>query len=137
MALTRQIFREIYREFSDVGVYEDSEIDNLIKLAVGDPANNIAPQLNPDRWMSRLDFATGLYVAHYLVIMERNRRTARAGGIPGEMKGPRSSSAVDRVSASYDTQAISLKDMGFWGQTTYGLQLFQMARQAGTFAFQV
>lgn len=137
MTVTVASFRQKYPEFSDPGAERDLDIQNLITLAVGDPANNLSGMLNAQRWGSQLDYGVGLFVAHYMALSVRDRLTALAGGIPGEVKGPTTSKAVDKVSVSYDTQAVSLTDMGFWGLTTYGLRFIQFARMVGAGGLQL
>lgn len=123
MAVTPQGFRQQFNEFGDEGVFSDLRINTWKSLAI--------LFLNATRWAAALDYGVSLFIAHQLVLEERNRLAVLAGGTPGDVRGPVTAEAVDKVSASYDVQAVSLDDEGFYGLTTYGKQLFYLAQQFG------
>lgn len=129
MAVTPASFRSLLTEFADAGVYTDASINIWVQIGVG--------FVNPNRFGSSTDLAVSYFVAHHLTLGEQNRRAAAAGGTPGKLKGPTSAQTVDKVASSYDTQAISLENMGFWGLTQYGLRLFQLYRMFGAGGAQV
>lgn len=116
-------FRKNFPEFENVGLYPPYMIDFW---------QGIGTTLLPaDRWGSSLDYGLQLFVAHHLVIGERERKAAVAGVAPGEVKGPLTSRTVDSVSNSYDASSVSLTDGGFWNSTMYGVRFLQLARMFG------
>lgn len=129
ITLTAGEFRQLMPEFNDPGVYSQAIINMWLTVA--------ANFFNTDRWGSLLNYGAQLFIAHHLVLGKRNQDTVANGGNPGELKGPLSSRTIDKVSSSYDTGAISLSDMGFWGLTTYGLELIQLYRQFGAGGLQL
>lgn len=116
-------FRQQFPEFSDITAYPGELID--LHLAVG------ALSLDAGVWGDFHDRGLGLFTAHNLVIGARNTATADAGGTPGAVSGPLTSKSVDKVSASYDTGATTYEGAGFWNMTSYGVQLYQLARLIG------
>ncbi|MFX7140316.1 DUF4054 domain-containing protein, partial [Acinetobacter baumannii] len=84
-------------EFSDTTKYPDSVVQFWLTVS--------ASLVNPCRWGVLTDQGIELCTAHHLVLAARDEQAAAVGGIPGQMTGPLSSKAVDKVSASYDTGA--------------------------------
>lgn len=122
-------FRVNFPEFADTTVYTDAQVTFW---------STIAESLLPEcRWGTLLKLAVMLFTAHQLAIATRNQQTAAVGGTPGQVTGPLSAKAVDKVSASYDTGAVALDDAGFWNMTTYGIQLYQMYRMFGAGGIQL
>lgn len=78
-----------------------------------------------------------LCTAHHLVLAARDEATAAIGGTPGQVTGPQSSKAVDKVSASYDTGAATIDDAGMWNLTTYGVRYLTLARLMGAGGMQL
>ena len=116
-------FRQQFPEFSDITAYPGDLID--LHLAVG------ALSLDVGVWGDFHDRGLGLYTAHNLVIGARNTAAADAGGLPGSVSGPMTSKSVDKVSDSYDTGATTYEGAGYWNSTSYGVQLYQLARLVG------
>lgn len=110
-------FRIAFPEFADTARYPDATVAMQIAIA--------GLRLNVDRWSDLLDHGCGLFVAHAVALADRNMRA------PGAIAAPQSAKAVDKVSASYDTSAVSLVDGGYWNQTSYGVQFLQLARLVG------
>jgi len=129
MTVTTASFRTSFPEFSDATAYPDGQVTLWIGLGT--------VLLNADRFASILDFATQLYVAHQLVVWKRSQSSADVGGIPGEVVGPKSAKTVDKVSANYDTSAVTFADAGFWNMTTYGIQLYQLIQMFGAGGVQI
>jgi hypothetical protein len=77
-----------------------------------------------------LDEGLGLFVAHSLAV-DRVRVLAAAKGVPGAIKGPMTAQSVDKVRVSYDPSSVTLADAGYWGQSSYGIQLLGWARIVG------
>lgn len=122
-------FRQRFREFADPELYQESSIEFWADLA--------ATLMPADRWGAILDYGISLFVAHHLAISQRNEQAAEIGGALGVVNGPQTQKAVDKVSASYDTSAVSLTDAGFWNLTTYGIRFLQQARMIGAGGIQL
>jgi Protein of unknown function (DUF4054) len=123
MTMTPAKFRQDFPEFACTTTYPDTQVNLYVGLA--------GKLLNADRWDDMLDMGTSLFVAHHLVIGQRNVASAEVGGAPGAIQGPQSSKSVDKVSVSYDTGAVTLADGGFWNMSSYGIRLLQIARYVG------
>lgn len=122
-------FRQDFPEFTDTAKYPDSAVNMWMGLAI--------KVLPPLVWLDYLDVGIELYTAHNLTIAARNQATAALGGLPGEVKGPMTGKTVDKVSASYGSGLVALSDGGYYNQTTYGIQLLQLARMVGTASIQL
>lgn len=123
-------FRQIFPEFADPEVYAEAACTFWITTAATflmGASSGAANRYDP----ANLNYITYLFVAHHLVLGERRRRTAAAGGIPGAVEGPKTSAAADKVSKSMDTRAVTFEDEAFWNQTSYGIQLYNILRMAG------
>lgn len=127
--MTPATFRAQFTEFADPALYTDIQINFYSTIA--------GLRLNADRWSSLLDFGTSLFIAHYLTIDARNKKTANSGGLPGEVKGPVTQKQVSKASASYDAKSVSLSDQGFWGMSMYGIQFLQLAEDFGAGGIQL
>lgn len=117
-------FRTDFPELSDTAKYPESVITFWLGVGV-----NLLPA---DRWDTLIDTGLELFTAHHVVIAARE-----AGGTPGAVTGPHSAEAVDKVSYSTDTQAVTLTDGAFWNMTSYGIQFLQLARMIGSGGIQV
>lgn len=126
MTVSLASFRQNFPEFSDPEKYDGGLITNaLLPLA-------LAFQ-NPQRWDPlTIDYGTGLFVAHYLVLQARADATADIGGIPGTVEGIRTAKTVDDVTISYDVESVRLAGGAFWNMTTYGIRFLQLTRMYGT-----
>lgn len=129
MTMTPAEFRADFPEFSCTSDYPDTQIDFWIGLA--------GVMLNPERWQDLLSYGTKLFIAHHLAIGARDEKTASTGGVPGTVNGPQASKSVDKVSASYDTSAVTFENGGFWNATTYGIRLLQLTRYIGAGGIQL
>lgn len=139
-------FRKDLPEFTDPAVYTPYGINfwlNIAKQSINthrwggsahDPWPTVLLDL-PD--LTLYDLGTELFIAHQLVLEARANAVVAAGGIPGEVSGPVSSKSVDKVSVSYDVQAIIEAGAGYWNLTTYGLRYFRMMMLAGMGAVQI
>ena len=97
-------FRQDFPEFADVTQYPNSAVDLWLSLGI--------KTLPADRWCDYLDVGLELFTAHNLALAAGNQLAAAVGGAPGQVKGPLTSKSVDKVSAGYDTGAITLQDGG-------------------------
>ena len=123
MTITAAQLRQDFPEFSDATTYPDPAIAFWLGVAV--------ITLPADRWDTLLDVGTELFVAHHLVLAAQAAEDVAVGATPGEVTGPASAKAVDKVSVSYDTAAYALDNGGFWNMSSYGIQFLQMARMIG------
>ena len=122
-------FRQSFPEFNDTTTYPDSLVQFWMTVAVS--------LVNADRWGELTDLGVALVTAHHLALALKDRKTAAVGGVPGQVTGPQSSKAVDKVSASYNTEAVAIKDGGFWNATMYGVRYLSMALMMGSGGIQL
>jgi hypothetical protein len=122
-------FRTDFPEFSDTTKYPDSTVDFWLTVAVS--------LVNPCRWGDLTNVGIELVTAHHLAMSARDVQAAEAGGIPGQVTGPTTAKAVDKVSVGYDSGAVSLTDAGFWNLTTYGIRFLGLARLMGAGGMQL
>lgn len=87
--------------------------------------------------MELTDIGVGLVTAHHIALGTRDINTAAVGGVPGAIAAPQTSKSVDKVSASYDTAAVALKDGDFWNSTMYGIRYLSLARMMGAGGMQI
>ncbi|MDP3351819.1 MAG: DUF4054 domain-containing protein [Hydrogenophaga sp.] len=129
MAVTPATFRQHFPEFASVVSYPDPQVQFWI-----DVAGKLLPA---DRWADLIDDGTELFTAHHLAIGKRDQDAAAIGGTPGAINGPQTSKAVDKVSASYDTGAVTYEGAGFWNATMYGIGFWRLARMIGAGGIQL
>ncbi|WP_322073336.1 DUF4054 domain-containing protein [Burkholderia cepacia] len=122
-------FRQSFPEFNDTTTYPDSLVQFWMTVAVS--------LVNADRWGELTDLGVALVTAHHLALALKDQKTAAVGGVPGQVTGPQSSKAVDKVSASYNTEAVAVKDGGFWNATMYGVRYLSMALMMGSGGIQL
>ncbi|MGI0509052.1 DUF4054 domain-containing protein [Burkholderia sp. ZZQ-2] len=122
-------FRQSFPEFNDTTTYPDSLVQFWMTVAVS--------LVNADRWGELTELGVALVTAHHLALALKDQKTAAVGGVPGQVTGPQSSKAVDKVSASYNTEAVAIKDGGFWNATMYGVRYLSMALMMGSGGMQL
>lgn len=122
-------FRTDFPEFSDTAVYSDAQVEFWLNVAVS--------LVNPCVWGELTNQGQELVAAHHLVLGARDQKAASVGGIPGLVNGPQSSKSVDKVSAGYDTGAVTIDGAGFWNMTTYGIRYITLARLFGAGGIQL
>lgn len=122
-------FRQSFPEFDDTTTYPDSLVQFWMTVAVS--------LVNADRWGDLTDLGIALVTAHHLALAVKDQKMAAVGGVPGQVSGPQSSKAVDKVSASYDTSAVAIKDGGFWNATMYGVRYLSLAMMMGAGGMQL
>jgi hypothetical protein len=121
--------REHFPEFSDTTMYPDGSID--FWLSVADAS------LKEPLWAGLWDQGCELFAAHNIALGAMNQLTAESGGVPGTVKGPQTSKAVDKVSVSNDASAVTHMGAGHWNMTSYGIRFYQLARIVGAGGFQL
>ncbi|AJY13231.1 DUF4054 domain-containing protein [Burkholderia dolosa] len=122
-------FRQAFSEFNDTTTYPDALVQFWMTVAVS--------LVNADRWGDLTDLGIALVTAHHLALAVKDQKMAAVGGVPGQVSGPQSSKAVDKVSASYDTAAVAIKDGGFWNATMYGVRYLSLAMMMGAGGMQL
>ena len=122
-------FRQSFPEFDDTTTYPDSLVQFWMTVAVS--------LVNAERWGELTDLGIALVTAHHLALAVKDQKMAAVGGVPGQVSGPQSSKAVDKVSASYDTAAVAIKDGGFWNATMYGVRYLSLAMMMGAGGMQL
>lgn len=83
------------------------------------------------RWGMLQDQGVQLFTAHSIALARQRAKTAAAGGVPGVTQGVVAAKAVDKVSAGYDAQNVTLENGGDLNLTTYGLQFLRLSRMVG------
>lgn len=122
-------FRVLLPEFSSTADYSDPAITTW--LAVG------YRFVNPHLWdVGDIDLGASLVAAHFLTLEQRDRKAARAGGVPGMQSGMLSSKSVGGVSASYDVALTAVQGAGQWNATSYGQRYATLAKLYGAGALQ-
>lgn len=130
MAVTPESFRQTIKGFADPLKYSDIAISALVTAAV--------TLLNANRWdPGVIDYGTCLFVAHHLVLQERDIAVTAAGGIAGSVQGVIQGKQVDKVQVSYNTQAVVNEGASYWNMTTYGIRFYQLARMMGAGGIQI
>ncbi|MGI4812808.1 MAG: DUF4054 domain-containing protein [Janthinobacterium lividum] len=122
-------FRTDFPEFSDSATYSDASIQMWLTVA--------ASLVNARRWMELTNLGVELVTAHHLAIGSKDFRAATIGGLPGQVSGPMSAKSVDKVSASYDTAAVTEEGAGFWNMSAYGIRYLGLAKMLGAGGLQV
>jgi Protein of unknown function (DUF4054) len=125
VAVTVATFRQSFPEFAGPDVYDGGLITAFIAMATSAFQNLL-------RWDPNVvDYGTGLFVAHHMVLQARASQTADAGGIPGTVQGVINNKSVDKVAVGYDVESVVLADAPFWNMTTYGIRFLQLTRMFG------
>lgn len=118
-------FRRDFPQFADPVKYPEPQIQFRLNLAdiqlIGE--GTTGKQLFP--------YFAELYIAHYMVLWAADSRAMLAGGPGGSTNGVQSSKSVDKVSVSYDTGATLNPDAGFWNNSRYGAELYQLITMFG------
>lgn len=122
-------FRASFPEFADVTVYPNTMITFWAVLAEKLVRSSV--------WGTCWTEGVSLYVAHQITVGAQNEKAAQFGGTPGVSGGIANSKTVGSATVSYDSQAASEKDAGFWNLTNYGKQFIRLARIFGAGAIQL
>lgn len=123
MAISTNQFRVDYPEFASTSMYTNSQLTYYLNLAY--------QMLNASRWGGQLDIGAELFVAHHIALEAKSMAESENGGIPGQDPGLVNSKSVDKVSVSFDTQAIAEPDGGHWNSTIYGRRFLRLVRMFG------
>lgn len=112
-------FRRDFPQFSDETKYPDTQINFRLGLA-----DNLLREEVTGKQM--FPYLVGLFVAHYMALWLADKNAAAMGGAGGSTNGVQASKSVDKVSVSYDTGATLNPDAGFWNNTRYGAEFWQL-----------
>jgi hypothetical protein len=122
-------FRQDFPEFADTAVYSDGTVNFWLGVA--------SISLPEDRWGAWWSLGQELFTAHHIVLAAQSADDVSLGITPGEVDGPATAKAVDKVSVSKDVASVTLTDGGFWNMTRYGIQFLQFARMIGAGGIQL
>lgn len=117
-------FRRDFPQFADPAKYPDAQIGFRLNLADELLTENVTGK-------KLFPYFAGLFVAHYMTLWAADSRAMLAGGPGGSTNGVQSSKSVDKVSVSYDTSATLNPDAGFWNNTRYGAEFYQLITMFG------
>lgn len=117
-------FRRDFPQFADVTKYPEVQI--LFRL-------NLADVLLSESVTGKALFPyfVELFVAHYMALWATDSRAMLVGGAGGSTNGVQASKSVDKVSVSYDTSQTLNHDAGFWNNTRYGAEFYQLITMFG------
>ncbi|VXD05814.1 conserved hypothetical protein [Enterobacterales bacterium 8AC] len=111
-------FRADFPQFSNEVTFPDVQVQFRLNLADKLLDENIFDDVFP--------YAVELFVAHYMALQAADNRAAAIGGAGGANSGVVSSKSVDKVSVSYDSSATLNPNAGFWNNTRYGSEFYEL-----------
>ncbi|HBL0732913.1 TPA: DUF4054 domain-containing protein [Kluyvera ascorbata] len=117
-------FRTDFPQFADTTKYPDAQVQFRLNLADVLMSESLYGA-------TMFPYIVELYVAHYMALFAQDLRSAAAGGSGGNASGVQSSKSVDKVSVSYDNSMTLNPDAGFWNNTRYGAEFYQLATMFG------
>jgi len=129
VVITPSQLRQDFPEFQDAAKYSDAAISFWATVA--------SVSLPECRWGAWWSLGQELFIAHNLVLATRNQEDEASGATAGDVSGPATAKAVDKVSVSQDASAVTLENGAFWNMTSYGIQLLQFARMVGAGGIQL
>lgn len=112
-------FRDLFPQFRSSINYPDSIIQYRFNMA--------DLVLNKSRFGDLFYYAVHLYIAHYLVLYDRDNKDHESGSVSGIISG----TSIDKVSVTYDTTNILNPNARFWNYTRYGQELYQLMMLIG------
>lgn len=116
---TVEQFRVAFPQFSDPVRFPDIPITFRLNLA-----DIMLSEKTTGKEM--FPYLVGLFVAHYMTLWLADSKAVLMGGAGGSTNGVQASKSVDKVSVSYDTGATLNPDAGFWNNTRYGAEFWQL-----------
>ncbi|MBD2782533.1 DUF4054 domain-containing protein [Xenorhabdus szentirmaii] len=122
-------FRADFPQFSDIQKFPDAQIQFRLNLA--------DKQLDENRLGDMFVYLAELMVAHYMALWAADSRSMAGGGTGGANSGVVSSKSVDKVSVSYDTGATLNPNAGFWNNTRYGSEFYELLLAFGAGGIQL
>ncbi|MBS0877987.1 MULTISPECIES: DUF4054 domain-containing protein [unclassified Tatumella] len=112
-------FRTAFPQFADTTRFPDGQVTFRLNLA----DNLISEKVTGTEMFP---YFAELFVAHYMVLFAADSRSVAAGGAGGSTNGVQASKSVDKVSVSYDTGSTLNPDAGFWNNSRYGAEFWQL-----------
>lgn len=116
---TVEQFRVAFPQFADPSRFPDVPITFRLNLA-----DIMLSEKTTGKEM--FPYLVGLFVAHYMTLWLADSKAELVGGAGGSTNGVQASKSVDKVSVSYDTGATLNPDAGFWNNTRYGAEFWQL-----------
>jgi hypothetical protein len=123
--LSPTAFRAVFPAFRDQQTYSDGEI-----MMYADFANQT---LDPARWPQPWrNMGMALFIAHYLILSQRDQNAAASGAVPGSpISGVFGSKSVGGVSVGLDTSIGVEQGAGFWASTSFGGRFYHLMKLVG------
>nr|WP_310616939.1 DUF4054 domain-containing protein [Pantoea cypripedii] len=112
-------FRTAFPQFADTTRFPDAQVTFRLNLA-----DVLLSEKTTGKAM--FPYLVELFVAHYMALWRADSRAAAMGGAGGSTNGVQASKSVDKVSVSYDTGATLNPEAGFWNNTRYGAEFWQL-----------
>jgi len=116
---TVEQFRVAFPQFADPARFPDIPITFRLNLA-----DIMLSEKTTGKEM--FPYLVGLFVAHYMTLWLADSKAELMGGAGGSTNGVQASKSVDKVSVSYDTGATLNPDAGFWNNSRYGAEFWQL-----------
>lgn len=117
-------FRADFPQFSSEVTFPDAQVQFRLNLADKLLDEVIFDDVFP--------YVVELFVAHYMALQAADNRAAAIGRAGGANSGVSNSKSVDKVSVGYDTSATLNPDAGFWNNTRYGSEFYELVCLFGT-----
>lgn len=117
-------FRRDFPQFASTEKFPDTQISFRLSLADRLLSENVTGR-------ELFPYFAELFVAHYLVLYASDARSVAAGGAGGSTNGVQASKSIDKVSVSYDTGSTLNADAGFWNNSRYGAEFWQLVMMFG------
>ncbi|EBN0073044.1 DUF4054 domain-containing protein [Morganella morganii] len=105
--------------FADKDRFPDSQITFRLNLA-----DKLLSEKSSGREL--FPYWVELFVVHYLTLWDADNVSAAMGGVGGAVTGVASSESVDKVSVSYDNSMTLNPDAGFWNNSRYGAEFYDL-----------
>ncbi|MNG58384.1 hypothetical protein D3C81_15790 [compost metagenome] len=116
-------FRADFPQFSNTTTFLNAQIQFRLNLA--------DQLLDENNFGDVFPYLAELFVAHYMALQVADNRASAIGGGGGANSGVVTSKSVDKVSVGYDSSATMNPDAGFWNNTRYGSEFWQLIQMFG------
>lgn len=116
-------FRADFPQFSNEVTFPDAQVQFRLNLADKLLDENVFDDV--------FQYVVELFVAHYMALQAADNRSAAIGGAGGANSGVMTSKSVDKVSMGYDSSATLNPDAGFWNNSRYGSEFYQLILMFG------
>ncbi|GAB2938232.1 DUF4054 domain-containing protein [Hafnia psychrotolerans] len=116
-------FRRDFPQFSDAIKFPDAVVQFRLNLA--------DTLIDGSEMGDMFPYIAELFVAHYMALYAADIRSSSVGGAGGSNSGILTSKSVDKVSMGYDTSSTLNAEAGFWNNTRYGSEFWQLLMMFG------